>query len=118
MTARSASNLRAVGKDEVPPTPVEPKTVAQAAKSGTPRELLVAMRDRIATAVTDPKCPPRELAALTKRLQDIAREIEGLDVRDDDGSRVRALELALREAAPNHPLLGDVVTDTYDSSAI
>jgi hypothetical protein len=58
------------------------KTVSQAAESGSRRELLVAMRDRIAKTVEDPCCPPRDLAALTRRLQDIAREIEALDVAD------------------------------------
>lgn len=39
------------------------------------------MRERIARAVSDPSCPPRDLAALTRRLQDIAKEIELLDLR-------------------------------------
>jgi len=55
------------------------KNVAQAAKSGGHRELLVAMRDRIAEAVAKPDCPPRDLAALTRRLQDIAKDIAALD---------------------------------------
>jgi len=37
------------------------------------------MRDRIAKTVEDPNCPPRDLAALTRRLIEIAREIEALD---------------------------------------
>ena len=116
MTARS---LRAVGKDEAPPESKKPKTVAQAAKSGTPRELLVAMRDRIAETVSQSNCAARDLAALTKRLQDIARDIESIDARDDDSVRVRELEVALRELAPNHPLISDVCCDdTYDTSII
>lgn len=59
----------------------KPATVAEAASSGDHRELLVAMRGRIAETVSDPKCPPRDLAALTRRLQDIAREIEDIDLR-------------------------------------
>lgn len=55
------------------------KSVAQAAKSSQPRELLVAMRDRIASAVTREDCQPRDLASLTKRLQDIVRDIATLD---------------------------------------
>jgi hypothetical protein len=39
------------------------------------------MRSRIANAVSDPECPPRDLAALTRRLQDIAKEIESIDLR-------------------------------------
>lgn len=55
--------------------------VAQAAASGTHRDLLVAMRDRIAKTVRNEDCPPRDLAALTRRLQDIAKEIEAIDLR-------------------------------------
>lgn len=109
--------LRAVGKDEKAP-PKPPKDVAEAAKNGTPRELLVAMRDRIAVTVTDPTCPARELASLTKRLQDIANAIEVMDAREDSQLRVRELEAALAEVAPSHPLLGEAVDDRYDASAI
>lgn len=61
--------------------PKKPSTVAQAAESGDHRALLVAMRERIAKTVSDPDCPPRDLAALTRRLQDIAKEIEQIDLR-------------------------------------
>ena len=63
--------------------PPRPKklTVAQAAETGDHRALLVAMRERIAKTVSDPECPPRDLAALTRRLQDVAKEIEQLDLR-------------------------------------
>lgn len=57
------------------------QTVAQAADSGDHRALLVSMRERIARTVSDPDCPPRDLAALTRRLQDIAKEIEAIDLR-------------------------------------
>lgn len=57
------------------------QTVSEAAASGDHRALLVAMRDRISKAVSDPDCPPRDLAALTRRLQDIAKEIEQIDLR-------------------------------------
>ena len=77
-------NLRAVGADEKPPARM---TVSQAAASGDHRALLVAMRERIAQTVTNPDCPPRDLAALTRRLQDIAKEIEAIDLRaKEDGA--------------------------------
>lgn len=52
------------------------------------RELLVAMRSRIATAVDDEKTPPRDLAALTRRLMEIAKEVEAIDAKagEDDVS--------------------------------
>lgn len=55
--------------------------ITQAASVGNNRDLLAAMRERIARTVDDPKCPPRDLAALTRRLQDIAKEIDLLDLR-------------------------------------
>jgi len=58
------------------------KTVAQAAKDGTRRELLEAIRDRIALEVTDLNTPARDLAALTKRLAEVISDIDGLDDED------------------------------------
>lgn len=74
----SRQNLRAVAPTERSTKRLD---VAQAAESGDHRALLVAMRDRIAQTVRNPDCPPRDLAALTRRLQDIAKEIEAIDLR-------------------------------------
>jgi hypothetical protein len=76
-----ARNLRPVADGETAPEPVKPKTVTQAAEHGTTRELMVAMRTRIAKAVEDPNTPARELAALTKRLVEVVRDIEAIDAR-------------------------------------
>jgi hypothetical protein len=70
--------LRAVKTGEHAKVSPARKTVAQAAKSGQQRELLVAMRDRIAETLSG-DCPPRDLASLSKRLQDIAKDIAALD---------------------------------------
>jgi len=80
MAARKTP-LRAVSADEKPPAPKKKLTVEQAAATGDHRALLVAMRERIARTVSDPDCPPRDLAALSRRLQDIAKEIEQYDLR-------------------------------------
>ena len=87
LTARRPA-LRAVGKDEKPPAPrrARAKSVTQAAKSGSARELLVATRDRIAVAVENPNTPARDLAALTKRLMETVREIEAIDAREAQGA--------------------------------
>ncbi len=69
--------LRAVLPDE---QPTRAPTVSEAARSGDHRALLVAMRDRIATAVQNPECPPRDLAALTRRLNEIAKDIRAMDL--------------------------------------
>lgn len=73
--------LRAVTPGDVPPVPAPRLSVAEAAATGSHRSLLVAMRERIASAVSAADCPPRDLAALTRRLQDIAKEIEAIDLR-------------------------------------
>ena len=78
--------LRVVAPGEQPERAVK-LTVAQAAATGDHRALLVAMRARIARTVSDPECPPRDLAALTRRLQDVSKEIEALDLRaKEEGS--------------------------------
>lgn len=75
--------LSVVGPDDTPPKAKKKQlTVAEAAVSGDQRSLLEAMRDRIALAVTDPKCPPRDLAALTKRLDDIAEKLKALELQE------------------------------------
>lgn len=81
MTARKP-RLHAVTPGETPPP--RPRTVTEAATSGTTRELLVATRDRIAVAVENPNTPPRDLAALTKRLIETVREIEAIDAREQE----------------------------------
>lgn len=82
MVTKSA--LRAVSDDEKPPVPTQPKSVTEASKGGSIRELLVATRDRIAIAVEDTNTPARDLAALSKRLMDTAREIEAIDARSQE----------------------------------
>lgn len=72
--------LRVVAADEKP-AQKRTHTVSSAASEGSRRDLLVAIRDRVAKAVQDESTPPRDLASLSKRLTDIAREIEALDAR-------------------------------------
>lgn len=74
----AARKLRPVTDDE---RVAVVKSVAEAAESGTTRELLVAMRTRIAKAVENPNTPARDLAALTKRLVEVVRDIEAIDAR-------------------------------------
>ena len=83
--------LRAVTDADVPEKPKAPLTITEAAEAGDQLELLVAMRRRVAETVQDPNCPPRDLAALSRRLQEIGREIEAMQLKakqeaDEDGS--------------------------------
>jgi hypothetical protein len=45
------------------------------------------MRARVATAVEDPDTPARDLASLTRRLLEIAKEIEAIDAATDQDAR-------------------------------
>ena len=74
--------------------PKPPKSITEAASNGTTRELLVAMRQRIAKAVEDPNTPARDLAALTKRLVEVVRDIEAIDVRAEDDRREESADVA------------------------
>lgn len=84
-----ARRLRTVAQGETAP---RRKSVADAAQSGDRHELLVAMRDRIAKTISDPDCPPRDLASLTRRLQDIAKEIDQLQLSGGIGSVVASTD--------------------------
>lgn len=76
--------LRVVEPTDTPPARKK-LTVTAAAAEGSRRDLLVAMRERVATAVQDQSTPARDLAALTRRLMEISREIEALDAEVDEG---------------------------------
>lgn len=65
-------------------------TVQAAAESNDQRKLLVAMRARIADAVGDPNTPARDLAALTRRLLEIAKDLKALDAAEDGDDVSRA----------------------------
>jgi hypothetical protein len=56
--------------------------VKAAAETGTRRDLLVALRARIAADIDNKNTPPRDLAALSRRLLEIARDIDALDAAE------------------------------------
>lgn len=75
--------------------------VAEAARSGSEMDLLVAMRDRIADAIADPDCPKRELASLTLRLANIVKEINALKSAEGEDALGEAANLPDDEFNPN-----------------
>lgn len=79
------ASLRAVTPDDKPQRKRK-LTITQAAADGSMREQLVALRERIAITVEDPNCPPRDLAALSNRLIQITKEIDGIDSREREES--------------------------------
>lgn len=91
--------LRVVAADETGAR--KPHTVTSAASDGDRLDLLMAMRLRVATAVEDPNTPARDLAALTRRLMEIAKDID-----------------VLRAAAESEGESDDVEDDSFDASAI
>ena len=68
--------------DDMTPTRKKPLTVRGAADSGNRRDLLVALRARIASDIDDTKTPARDLAALSRRLLEIAREVDSIDATE------------------------------------
>jgi hypothetical protein len=74
--------LRAVGK--------LPNSVAEAAIAGDQRGQLVAMRARIARAIDDPEIRGADLAALSRRLLEVAKEIDAIDLREAEEARESA----------------------------
>lgn len=54
-------------------------TVQHAAENGTHRDLLLALRRRLADALEDERTQPRDLSPLVLRLQEIAVALEEMD---------------------------------------
>ena len=73
------STLRAVSNPE--PSPTYDGTISAAAATGR-RELLVALRDSIASRL-DEGVPPRDMASLSLRLVNLADEIDALDAKEN-----------------------------------
>lgn len=93
--------LRAVGDDEKPPKKKAPKSVSEAVEDGTTRDQLLAMRARIAKAIDDPNIRGADLAALSRRLLEIGKDLEAIDAREqEDGKR------------------GDVSDGAFDAAAV
>jgi hypothetical protein len=65
-------------------------SVSEAAARGTHRQLLEALRDKIAKTIESTNCHPRDLATLSYRLQVIAKELSVLGAGDIDEVGVAA----------------------------
>jgi hypothetical protein len=64
-------------------------SISEAASEGTRRDLLVALRDRLAVTMENQTIPGRDLSALSNRLLEIVNEIEAIDAQgggDDVGN--------------------------------
>jgi hypothetical protein len=76
-----------VAADEKAPDKA-PRTVLEAAESGTRLDELRAMRRRIARALDDPNTAARDLASLSRRQLEIGREIEAIVIAEDEDHSV------------------------------
>lgn len=79
--------LRAVGPDEKPRKKA-PVTVTQAVESGTRMDELQTMRARIAKAIDEPNIRGADLAALSRRLLEIGKEIDAIRAAEAEEARV------------------------------
>ncbi len=80
--------LRVINPDEKPPVkPLGPMSITKAADEGTRHDYLVALRARLSKALDNPDTPPRDLAALMRRAEQIDGEIRSIETatRDEDG---------------------------------
>lgn len=82
----AARALHAVKPDEKPGR-TKRLNAREAASAGDRKALLEAMQERIARAVDDERTPPRDLASLSRRLQDISRELEGMADEEPNADR-------------------------------
>jgi hypothetical protein len=76
--APKKKSLRSVAEGEKPP----PSTVFDAAERGSRLDELKAMRRVIARRLDDDSIGGRDLASLTKRLSDMSKDIEDLEVQE------------------------------------
>lgn len=78
------------------PRKVTPVSVTAAARSGDRRQLLVALQNRIAKALDDPKTTGPAFAALVKQLREIGEAIAEIDrpapERDTSGDWLEAIK--------------------------
>lgn len=79
--------LRAVAEDEKLERKVS-KSILESAEAGSRLDELKAMRRRLARAMDDPNTPARDLAALSRRQLEIGREVEAIEIAEDEDQSV------------------------------
>lgn len=84
MSTKSAA-LRAVDPDDFPHEPArrEPMTITEASEAGDRLGILRCLQDTIAREI-EAGIPPRDLAALSRRLMEIAKEVDELEAVEAD----------------------------------
>lgn len=91
MTA-SKSHVRAVKKGEVAPKSKRPESVASAVEGGNQRDVNIAMQDRIAKAVDSDEIRGADLAALSRRLNELRKELAAMDAQSREAVKDESIE--------------------------
>lgn len=97
----AARKLRAVKDGETAPT--APMSVLDATEHGGSRDVMAAMRKRLAASIDDPSTPARDLAALSRRLLEVDKTIREIDLAREERERQTATE-----ATEDEDGLGDI----------
>lgn len=91
-----AANLRAVSPGDSPQKKRKPRvtSVSTAASNGDRLGELRAMRKVLARVIDDESTPARDLAALTRRLIEVSRDIESEEAKQRDATEVGSVDTA------------------------
>ncbi|WP_197521726.1 hypothetical protein [Nocardia sp. 852002-20019_SCH5090214] len=80
--------FRSAEKSSSGPILSVPGSILEAAEEGSRLDELRAMRRRLARALDDPQTPARDLAALSRRQLEIGKEIELIELAQDEDQSV------------------------------
>lgn len=97
----AAKKLRAVKDGET--APQAPMSVLDATEHGDSRDVMAAMRKRLAASIDDPSTPARDLAALSRRLLEVDKTIREIDLAREERERQ-----TVTEATEDEDGLGDI----------
>lgn len=64
------------------------KTILQAASDGSQKDVLIALRRRLASSIQSKDTPPRDLAALSRRLMEVMDQLEAIEAQSQKGDGV------------------------------
>ena len=84
--------LRVVSTDE------RPSSVSAAVQGGSPRDVNIAMQDRIAKAIDAEDIRGADLAALSRRLHELRKELSALDAQAKEATEDESIADAAWEA--------------------
>ena len=97
MPRKQPKHLSVVAAD-AKATPERPESVSQAVTSGTPRDVNLAMQDRIAKAIDAEDIKGADLAALSRRLHELRKELAAMDAQAKEEAAEDVVEDAAWEA--------------------